>query len=80
MSFFGWLFDSDESSFNEPLHSVNPANGLPMLNDTVDVAGNPFGTDYTTSIADTSSSCDSGSMFDGSSSWDSGPTFDSSST
>jgi len=27
------------------LGQVNPANGLPMLNGIVDVAGNPFGTD-----------------------------------
>ena len=45
MSIFDWLFDSTESLCNARFHSVNPANGLPMLDDTIDVAGNPFGTD-----------------------------------
>lgn len=37
--------------------SVNPANGLPMLNDVTDVMGNPYGFD----LSDTGSSA---SMFD----------------
>ena len=28
-----------------PAHAFNPATGLPMLNDFVDVAGNPLGVD-----------------------------------
>ena len=27
---------------------INPANGLPMMDDSVDVGGNPYGTDLNT--------------------------------
>ena len=42
MGLFNWLFGSasHESDF-----TVNPANGMPMLDGGVDVLGNPFGTD-----------------------------------
>lgn len=32
-------------SFSTPLTDVNPANGLPMINDAIDIEGNPFGFD-----------------------------------
>lgn len=35
------LFGSSPS-----VHDINPGSGLPMLDDTIDVAGNPFGTDH----------------------------------
>lgn len=29
----------------DDLHGVNPATGLPMINDAIDAGGNPFGSD-----------------------------------
>ena len=48
-------FSSDSSSIFEST-AINPANGLPMVDGigSVDVMGNPFGMDYSTS-----SSCSS---------------------
>lgn len=57
MSIFSWLFDAGSNAFpsNEPMHTVN-TNGLPMVNDFVDIVGNPYGTDmYDQSHHDTSS-------------------------
>ncbi|MFM9978516.1 MAG: hypothetical protein ACKVOP_10795 [Sphingomonadaceae bacterium] len=31
--------------------SINPATGLPMMNSSIDVQGNPFGTDLTTPVS-----------------------------
>ncbi|GAB3645078.1 hypothetical protein [Ramlibacter alkalitolerans] len=49
-----WLSDRHgtgaSSSTATPLHLVNPATGLPMLNDFVDVRGNPFGSDLADSL------------------------------
>ena len=74
MGLFAWLFGNTSqpasaSPASQPLHSVNPANGLPMANDAVDVVGNPFGTGGWSS-SDAGSHCGTG-PFDGYS-----PTFD----
>ena len=47
MSLFDWFFGSSPSEpfSSDPVPAVNPANGLPMLNDSIDIMGNPFGTD-----------------------------------
>ena len=42
MGLFNWLFGSVSHQSNS---TVNPANGMPMLDGGVDVLGNPFGTD-----------------------------------
>lgn len=47
---------------DEPIHTVNPATGLPMLNDCVDVAGNPFGIDNSHNTFE--SPCDSSVTWD----------------
>lgn len=75
MSLFAWL----GSLFDEPGNScsteINPASGLPMVDGCggVDVAGNPYGTDFS-SNHDTGSTFDSGMSFgsDSFSSFDSG--------
>jgi hypothetical protein len=61
MGFVSWIADalfedSDRSAGSESLGSnsfdsdshylVNPASGLPMLNESIDVAGNLFNTDW----------------------------------
>jgi len=67
MGLFDWLFgetNEGATSFeaSEPIHMVNPANGLPMQNDAIDIAGNLFGTDaYDHSHQDM--------QYDGSSDW-----------
>lgn len=63
---------------------INPANGLPMIDDSIDVAGNPYGTDHSsiteiTNHLDSASGFDSSSSLDDSSSWDSSNDFDGSS-
>ncbi len=50
MSLFNWfsnLFgDSDDITSNSTNMGVNPATGLPMMDDSmIDVGGNPYGTD-----------------------------------
>lgn len=40
MSLWTYLF-----GVSTPPQSINPANGLPMLNSALDVAGNPYGSD-----------------------------------
>ena len=37
-----WFLNSDNDIST---NSINPANGLPMINDTIDIEGNIFGTD-----------------------------------
>lgn len=39
------LFNNDEHFYDDCSHGVNPANGLPMLDDCIDIHGNPYGTD-----------------------------------
>ena len=45
LGFFGNLFSLyiDQPSAGT---DINPANGLPMIDSSVDVKGNPFGTDF----------------------------------
>src|SRR5690348_11511348 len=59
---------SDDLNDNYPMGMVNPASGLPMMPGTpIDVAGNPFGTDWSSGA---SSRFDSGNSFScGSSDW-----------
>lgn len=68
---------------NDPT-TINPANGLPMIDrmGSLDVAGNVFGTNAssTSSHSDLSSSISNDSIFDSSSSWDSNSSFDTSSS
>lgn len=54
MSLFDWLFDSDSSasSSSSPIHGVNFATGLPMLDDAVDVCGNLYGMDLSSQAHD----------------------------
>lgn len=40
-------FDNSISDSHSSMHTVNPANGLPMMDDSIDVMGNPYGTDNT---------------------------------
>lgn len=43
------LFDFLENLFSDTeshVNDINPANGLPMIDDSIDVNGNPFGTDF----------------------------------
>lgn len=55
----------DDIFSSAPTHSVNPASGLPMINDCVDVGGNMFGTDTMGSTFDDSFNSSSiGSPFD----------------
>ena len=42
MGFMDWFLNSDDDMFT---NSINPANGLSMANDTIDIEGNIFGTD-----------------------------------
>lgn len=50
---FGWLFSIFNGGTNNGSHeqgmettnAVNPANGIPMANESIDVMGNPYGTD-----------------------------------
>jgi hypothetical protein len=56
MKSFNWLFDPFDSG-----STFNPVSGLPMLGDSgLDIAGNPFGTDFFTHADPFGSS----SMFD----------------
>ena len=50
MSLFGFLgnffsLNSDSQTHTTTGTDVNPTNGLPMINDSIDVNGNPYGTD-----------------------------------
>lgn len=50
MRLLSWLFGTSSDGSGDtteaaPFAVVNPANGLPMVDDFVDIAGNPFGTD-----------------------------------
>jgi len=62
MSLFNWLFGGSyethgETSAPEPRYLVNPASGMPMVDDSIDVAGNLFGTDWTDHAFDHDSGC-----------------------
>jgi hypothetical protein len=54
MSLFGNFFGSLFGGFGSGTDGgVNPASGLPMIEDSgVDVAGNPWGTDFSDSFND----------------------------
>lgn len=39
----GTTFHDDSYDSDDDFYSVNPANGLPMLNSMIDIQGNPFG-------------------------------------
>lgn len=55
----------DDIFSSAPSHSVNPASGLPMINDCIDVGGNIFGTDTMGSaFNDSFNSSSIGSPFD----------------
>lgn len=45
MSIFTRLFGLNTEASSSPVHVINPASGLPMVDDCIDVAGNIFGTD-----------------------------------
>ena len=63
MSFWNILFGTNDNSsadfnYTTSITTINPANGLPMINDTcIDIAGNTYGTD--SSSWSSSSICDS---------------------
>ena len=89
MSLWTFLFGPNDSSsvgFSNTTntHTINPANGLPMIDGigSLDVAGNVFGTDasITSSLSDMNLSISNDSVFSGSSNLDSSGSFDSSST
>ncbi|GLP94706.1 hypothetical protein [Paraferrimonas sedimenticola] len=60
MGIFNWLSDvfGDSSSATSSVddNAINPANGLPMVDGTggVDVEGNPYGTDSSHDLMDSS--------------------------
>ncbi|KGJ99883.1 hypothetical protein [Thalassotalea sp. ND16A] len=70
MGLFNFLFGSSSTSSNIETTDINPASGLPMTSGigSVDVAGNPYGTDmsdsFSSSIDDSFSSMDTSSCFD----------------
>lgn len=45
MGIFARLFGMYAEAPSSPTHVINPASGLPMVDDCTDVAGNIFGTD-----------------------------------
>lgn len=62
MSLYKWLFGESHDANGEtfapespPL--INPANGLPMLDDCIDIAGNQFGFDGSDQAVDQDCSC-----------------------
>ena len=57
MGLLNFLFSNN--SVSTAHNDVNPGTGLLMLDETIDVCGNPFGTDLssTSSFLDDSSSC-----------------------
>jgi len=62
MGFMDWFLNSDNDTFT---NNINPANGLPMINDTIDIEGNVFGTDSSdTEIFSNNDMFDSSSTFD----------------
>lgn len=76
MSFWNFLFGGTDS---QSTNTINPANGLPMVNDTfIDVAGNTYGTD--SSDWGGSSSGSDWNASSSSDSWSSSSSFDSSSS
>ncbi len=48
MSLFGFLGNLFSLNNEQPTigTDINPANGLPMIDSSVDVKGNPYGTDF----------------------------------
>lgn len=75
MGLFSWLFggagECAATSFTTTAaHDVNPANGMPMANAALDVFGNTYGSDASTSFCSFDSyspTFDFGSCFDHSS-------------
>ena len=72
MGLFNWFFDlfdnSDDINSDSTNLGVNPATGLPMMDDSmIDVGGNPYGTDLNDdSATSTSAFDDDDSSFGGS--------------
>lgn len=65
MGFFSTIFGLKNDTSND----INPANGLPMLNDSIDIEGNPYGTDLSHDhFHDSSSSMFNDDLYDSSSS------------
>lgn len=60
--------DEPSTSTYEPTININPATGYPMLNDCIDIAGNPYGTGddafMTSSDSFCDTSCSNSSLFD----------------
>ncbi len=76
MSIWNFLFGGTDS---QPTSTINPANGLPMVNDTfIDVAGNTYGTE--SSCWGDSFSGSDWSDSSSSDSWSSSSSFDCSSS
>ncbi len=49
LGFLGNLFSFNNLSNDQPTTGgtdINPANGLPMIDSSVDIKGNPYGTDF----------------------------------
>ncbi len=81
MSLFGFLgnffsLNSDSQTHTTTGTDVNPTNGLPMINDSIDVNGNPYGTDLNDFYSSFSSQ-DNFSNFDDNSSFASQDDFSS---
>jgi len=67
------LRTNDDMSMFDDSHGVNPANGLPMINSSIDIMGNAFGTDSFSSLNHSSFDSFSHSSFDDS--WSSSSSF-----
>ena len=50
--------DTSISIHEEPLTNINPATGYPMLNDCIDIAGNPYGMSDDDFLTSNDSFCD----------------------
>lgn len=73
MSLFNWFFGGASSSECGPVSGTNPANGLPMVDCSVDVAGNPYGFDLNSPACSAGDSWNHPSSdFSSSSTWNSG--------
>jgi hypothetical protein len=74
----GQMSGDDISMFDDNSHSVNPATGLPMMDNIVDTMGNPLGIDlnHHDDYVSISDDCNSASIFDTNSTFDTSSTFD----
>lgn len=57
---FRHWFKQDDTSIStyEPTIDINPTTGYPMLNDCIDIAGNPYGTSDDDFLTSSDSFCD----------------------